>query len=77
MTIPPSLRVLIAEDENLVRKGIRKLLELDSPISVESTRVKPARAPKTTAIIQFSLRTKYKAATTKNACGTSVIADAE
>jgi len=30
----PSLRVLIAEDENLVRQGIRKLLELDSRIEI-------------------------------------------
>ena len=34
MTILPSLRVLIAEDENLVRQGIRKLLELDSRIEI-------------------------------------------
>lgn len=34
MTAPSSLRVLIAEDENLVRQGIRKLLELDSHIEI-------------------------------------------
>jgi DNA-binding NarL/FixJ family response regulator len=34
VTVPPSLRVLIAEDENLVRQGIRKLLELDSRIEI-------------------------------------------
>lgn len=34
MTAPSSLRVLIAEDENLVRQGIRKLLELDSRIEI-------------------------------------------
>lgn len=30
----PTLRVLLAEDENLVRQGIRKLLELDSRIEI-------------------------------------------
>jgi DNA-binding NarL/FixJ family response regulator len=34
VTVPSSLRVLIAEDENLVRQGIRKLLELDSRIEI-------------------------------------------
>jgi len=34
MTPPASLRVLIAEDENLVRQGIKKLLELDSRIEI-------------------------------------------
>ncbi|HEX3554982.1 MAG TPA: response regulator transcription factor [Thermoanaerobaculia bacterium] len=34
MTPPASLRVLIAEDETLVRQGIRKLLELDSRIEI-------------------------------------------
>ncbi len=34
MTAPATLRVLIAEDETLVRQGIRKLLELDSRIEI-------------------------------------------